>query len=154
MKRIIDISDALYEAILNNKVQNGSVASRVALNLIQSSVPYEEDKTEQEQKWTPVSEGVPDYCGARLNKMEVSKMKIKCGRREFEVTEKDKILDNGAIYQLVTQTYREGWAEMIPVVAKSTFNRLLKEGKIKLSSKQFHGLPLYEFVIGRNQDEK
>ena len=61
MKRIIDIPDALYEGILNNKVQNGSVASRVALNLIQSSVPYEEDKTEQEQKWTPVSEGMPDY---------------------------------------------------------------------------------------------
>ena len=78
-------------------------------------------------------------------------MKIKCGRREFEVTERDKILDNGVIYQLVTQYYFERFNRMIPVVAKSTFNKLLKEGKIRLSSKQFHGYPLYEFVIGRNK---
>lgn len=79
-------------------------------------------------------------------------MKIKCGRKEFEVTEKDRILDNGAIYQLVTQCYHKGFDEVTPIVAKSTFDKLLKSGKIRLSSEKWHGLygvtlPLYEFVI-------
>ena len=80
-------------------------------------------------------------------------MKIKCGRREFEVTEKDRILDNGVCYQLITQYYQDGWSKLNPRIAKSTFNKLLKEGKIRLSSEKysdyFHTreLPLYEFVI-------
>lgn len=79
-------------------------------------------------------------------------MKIKCGRREFEVTEKDRILDNGAIYQLITQYYQKGWEKYTPVVSKSTFDKLLKAGKIRLSSERYHGIynvtfPLYEFVI-------
>ena len=79
-------------------------------------------------------------------------MKIKCGRREFEVTEKDRILNNGAIYQLITQYYHKGFEKVTPVVAKSTFDKLLKSGKIRLSSNRWHGCynvtyPLYEFVI-------
>lgn len=79
-------------------------------------------------------------------------MKIKCGRKEFEVTEKDRILDNGAIYQLVTQCYHKGFETITPIVVKSTFDNLLKAGKIRLSSEKWHGLygvtlPLYEFVI-------
>lgn len=79
-------------------------------------------------------------------------MKIKCGRREFEVTEKDRILDNGAIYQLITQYYQKGWEKLTPIVSKSTFDKLLKSGKIRLSSEKYHGIynvtfPLYEFVI-------
>jgi len=65
-------------------------------------------------------------------------MKIKCGKRTFEVTEKDRILHNGATYQLITQTYFDGWFEVFPTVAKSTFKKLLKEGKIRLSAKQYN----------------
>ena len=79
-------------------------------------------------------------------------MEIKCGRRTFEVTEKDRILDNGACYQLITRYYFDGWHRCIPAVAKATFKKLLKEGKIRLASKAYCGLhgeeyPLYEFVI-------
>ena len=79
-------------------------------------------------------------------------MKIKCGRKEFEVTEKDRILDNGVIYQLVTRCYNKGFDRVTPIIAKSTFDKLRKEGKIRLSSERWHGCcnvtyPLYEFVI-------
>ena len=85
-------------------------------------------------------------------KGEATRMEIKCGRRTFTVTEKDLILDNGATYQLITQKYFDGWFEVSPSVAKSTFNKLLKEGKIRLLAKQYNAgfgifYPLYEFVI-------
>lgn len=64
-------------------------------------------------------------------------MKIKCGRREFEVTERDRILDNGACYILITQKYFSDWSQMSPTVAKTTFNKLLKGGKIKLSPQKY-----------------
>ena len=77
-------------------------------------------------------------------------MEIKCGRRTFTVTEKDRILDNGACYQLITQCYFDGWHRAIPLVAKTTFKKLLKEGKIRLTSEKYHGyndMRLYRFVI-------
>ena len=75
-------------------------------------------------------------------------MVIKCGRREFIVTKKDLILDNGACYQLITQRYFDGFGQLIPQVAKSTFNKLLKSGQIRLSSKKYgkREYDLYEFV--------
>ena len=78
-------------------------------------------------------------------------MEIKCGKRTFTVTEKDLILHNGTTYQLITQKYFDGWFEVSPNVAKSTFNKLLKEGKIRLSAKRYKGgfgetYPLCEFV--------
>ena len=78
-------------------------------------------------------------------------MEIKCGRRTFTVTEKDLILDNGATYQLITQKYSDGWYQVCPKVAKATFKKLLKEGKIRLSARRYKGLcgetyPLYQFV--------
>ncbi len=76
-------------------------------------------------------------------------MEIKCGRRTFTVTEKDRILDNGACYQLITQRYFDGWYRAIPMVAKTTFKKLLKEGKIRLTSEKYHGyndMRLYQFV--------
>ena len=77
-------------------------------------------------------------------------MEIKCGRRTFTVTEKDRILDNGDCYQLITQHYFDGWHKAIPLVAKSTFKKLLKEGKIELTSEKYrdyNGMWLYRFVI-------
>lgn len=79
-------------------------------------------------------------------------MVIKCGRREFTVTEKDLILDNGACYQLITQHYFDGFSRLMPEVAKSTFNKLLKSGQIRLSPKKYKSkyggkeYDLYEFV--------
>ena len=86
-------------------------------------------------------------------------MKIKCGRREFEVTEKDRILDNGTTYQLITQYYQDGWSRLNPRIAKSTFNKLRKEGKIRLAVEKYYNpygldFPLYEFVIEQTGENR
>lgn len=80
-------------------------------------------------------------------------MVLKCGRREFIVDEKDLILDNGACYQLITQTYYKDWGHYYPLVSKITFNKLLKAGVIRLSNKKYKtflgnddSCKFYEFV--------
>lgn len=57
-------------------------------------------------------------------------MEIKCGRRTFNVDHTDEILDNGACYILITQTYFKDWSNVNPIVSKSLFKKLLKEEKI------------------------
>ena len=77
-------------------------------------------------------------------------MIIKCGRREFDLTPKDRILDNGAIYQIITREYFKSWNYITPVVAKKTFKKLLREGKIRKSKDKYKGyfgeMDLYEIV--------
>lgn len=80
-------------------------------------------------------------------------MEIKCGVRTFNCTSKDLILDNGACYQLITQSYFDGLHSATPKVAKTLFKKLLKDGKIRKSKKRYAtGYPsqpyydLYEFV--------
>lgn len=80
-------------------------------------------------------------------------MEIKCGRRIFDCTSKDLILDNGACYQLITQKYYSDWHYFSPRISKILFKKLLKEGKIRKSKKKYKtGYPsepyldLYEFV--------
>lgn len=64
-------------------------------------------------------------------------MKIKIGRRTFSLTGEDKILDNGACYQLMTQTIRKGYDETYPVISKTTFNKLLKEDKVVKTEEKY-----------------
>lgn len=58
-------------------------------------------------------------------------MKIKCGTKEFELNEKDLIMDNGACYQLITRRIGIGYYAQVPVIAKSKAKQLIKEGKLK-----------------------
>lgn len=80
-------------------------------------------------------------------------MEIKCGRRIFDCTGKDLILDNEACYQLITKRYFQDWYYHTPVVSKTLFKKLLKEGKIRKSKKRYETgyssqpyFDLYEFV--------
>lgn len=80
-------------------------------------------------------------------------MEVKCGRKIFNCTNKDLILDNGACYVLITQKYFKDWRYVVPTVAKTTFKKLLKDGKIKKSKKKYKAssskdiyYDLYEFV--------
>ncbi|MFO1442857.1 hypothetical protein KDN24_06465 [Bacillus sp. Bva_UNVM-123] len=58
-------------------------------------------------------------------------MKIKCGRDEFELNEKDIIMYNGACYQLLTREVRNGWHSHSPVLAKAKAEKLIKTGDLK-----------------------
>ena len=77
-------------------------------------------------------------------------MIIKCGHREFEVNETDRILFNGAVYLLITKRYFDGYFKAIPIISKTRFKKLYKEGKIMLTSernKQLKDYPIYKFII-------
>lgn len=78
-------------------------------------------------------------------------MKVIIGRKKREVTNKDYILYNGTCYQVITLPYNN-------LLAKSTFNRLLREGKIVRSHRHYVGIggvkyPLYRFVCDGKGEE-
>ena len=79
-------------------------------------------------------------------------MKLNLYKRKFIVTSKDRILDNGACYQLITQTYYHNWNEIYPLVSKTLFKKLLKEGKISLMPEKYYGCDLYKFVEEENEE--
>jgi hypothetical protein len=58
-------------------------------------------------------------------------MIVKCGRIEFELTEKDLVMYNGACYQIITRKVGFGWNESTPIIAKSRAMKLIKEGLLK-----------------------
>ena len=78
-------------------------------------------------------------------------MIIKCNRKEFDVNEKDRILDNGSCYQLISRRCRSGWNKFVPKMSKTLFNKLKKEGKVRLAKEKYKTTyaiyDLYEFVI-------
>ena len=73
-------------------------------------------------------------------------MEITLYKRKFNVTNKDRVLDNGSCYQLLTQRYFHDWCYICPVMSKTLFNKLRKEGKLVLSKEKWNGFDLYEFV--------
>ena len=86
-------------------------------------------------------------------------MEIKCGRKIFDCTSKDLILDNRACYQLITQDCFDGYHHYSPTVSKTLFKKLLLEGKIIKSKRKYKtGYPsepyldLYEFVESENEE--
>lgn len=90
-------------------------------------------------------------------------MIVKCSRRKFDVTSDDLILDNGACYQIITQLYDSGFSKLTPILAKSTFKKLLKEGKIVKTNRLYknslgvvdHQYTVYRFnVEDENNDEE
>lgn len=84
-------------------------------------------------------------------------MKIKINRREFDIDNRDKILDNGACYILITQQYYKDFGYIQPTFPKYIFKRLEKEGFIVKSKSvyktQYETFPLYRFRIDGREEE-
>ena len=70
-------------------------------------------------------------------------MKIKCGREEFDLNEKDIILDNGACFQILTRETGKGWTKYPPVIAKGLTDKLIKNGDLVLKEEKDGGLKYY-----------
>lgn len=51
-------------------------------------------------------------------------VKLKVGRKILDISENDLILDNGACYQIVTQTIGSGFNKACPRMSKKLFNDL------------------------------
>lgn len=53
-------------------------------------------------------------------------IKLKIGRKIYELDSKDIILDNGVSYQIITQKDTKGFSWSYPVMSKKLFNDLKK----------------------------
>lgn len=52
---------------------------------------------------------------------------LKIGRRLFDINDKDIVLYNGACWQLMTQTYFDGWHSTCPVMSKTMCDKFVKK---------------------------
>jgi len=62
----------------------------------------------------------------------MNELKIKHRRGELTLTEKDIIMDNQSCFQLITQTYLEGWHKYNFMLASTTCKKLIKKGELIL----------------------
>ena len=71
-------------------------------------------------------------------------------RQKFICSSKDKIMDNGSCYQLITQSFHKDWAKLTPIISKTEFNRLMKMGVLgePYKRKRAFGLvTMYNFIV-------
>lgn len=69
-------------------------------------------------------------------------MKIKCGRKEYELNKHDVIFFNGACYMIMTREEGDLYRKYSPIVAKAKAKQLIKEGLFKevtLSNPPYYG---------------
>lgn len=79
-------------------------------------------------------------------------MKIKINKWEFDVTNKDLILDNGSIYQCITLYHHSPSASMhscyraTTTMSKKQFNQLIKENKLVDVTKEFNDRSPHRYI--------
>lgn len=80
-------------------------------------------------------------------------MQVKIGRYNYIVDSSDYILDNGAVFQLMTKKVPSGSNKgRSPIVSKTTLNAMLKQGILVKTNKKFIGYfgetdyTVYQFV--------
>jgi len=59
-------------------------------------------------------------------------LEIKSRRKTYKLTEKDRIMFNGKVYILMTQTVRDNFIDIHPTLTTSLVKKLIKEGKLVL----------------------
>lgn len=70
---------------------------------------------------------------------------LKIGRRIFNITDKDVAMYNGACWQLMTQTYFDGWYSVTPTMSKGMCEKFVKKNILV----HFKTSDEYETVDGR-----
>lgn len=110
------------------------------LKIIMSDL-IREPKIQDEKYKHAYVDGVLDFFNKVKAKLGGGKMKIKCGRHEYELKEGDYILDNGACYQFIPKDNSllpcGKWERLSSVrVSKKEFNRIIvhQNFKIKIGS--------------------
>ncbi len=61
----------------------------------------------------------------------MTEVKANNTRQKFMCSSKDRIMDNGSCYQLITQSFFKDWSHITPVISKNEFNRLMEMGVLK-----------------------
>lgn len=70
-------------------------------------------------------------------------------RKRFMCSSKDKIMDNGNCYQLITQSFFKNWFDITPTISKTEFNRLMKLGVLgnPYKQKRIVEVTMYDFIV-------
>lgn len=74
---------------------------------------------------------------------------IKMNRKVYTITDKDRIMFNGACYILITQKERWGYSQGCPTVPKKWTTKWIKENALVLCGTykcEYAEYPLYKFV--------
>ena len=84
------------------------------------------------------------------------KIKVQGKRDAIDVDVNDKIMFNGAVYILMTRQIFGGWHWYNPTISKTQFNKLLKNGFVRLSDTKYiayggETCDMYEFVGGEKE---
>lgn len=75
-------------------------------------------------------------------------------RQKFICSSKDKIMDNGSCYQLITQSFYKNCSKVTPTISKTEFNRLMKMGVLGepyKRKKAFGLVTMYNFIVGNEE---
>ena len=69
-------------------------------------------------------------------------------KQKFNCTTKDKIMYNGSCYQIITQTFMDGWSKTTPVISEKEFNRLKSLGALSepYEVQRILKVTMYDFV--------
>lgn len=69
-------------------------------------------------------------------------------KQKFNCTTKDKIMDNGNCYQLITRKFIDGWSENTPVISEKEFNRLKSLGALSepYEVQRIIKVTMYDFI--------
>lgn len=80
---------------------------------------------------------------------EIIEVKASNTRQKFMCSSKDKIMDNGCCYQLITQSFYKNWSDVCPVISNTEFNRLMKMGVLGKPYKQKRTIEvtIYDFIV-------
>lgn len=70
-------------------------------------------------------------------------------RQKFMCSSKDKIMDNGHCYQLITQSFHKDWFDVTLTISKTEFNRLMKLGVLgePYKRKRIIEVTMYDFIV-------
>lgn len=79
-------------------------------------------------------------------------MKVNFGRNTFDITNKDRVLFNGACYILITQKVYRGYGEDNPTIPKYKAKKFVKSNILVECNEKYKGFlnveyPLYRFDI-------
>ena len=84
-----------------------------------------------------------------MNYSKIIEVRASNTRQKFMCSSKDKIMDNGCCYQLITQSFYKNWSDVCPVISNTEFNRLMKMGVLGKPYKQKRTIEvtIYDFNV-------
>lgn len=76
-------------------------------------------------------------------------MILKIRNRPFDISDKDRVLFNGSCWQLITQTYCNGWYSCCPTMSKTLCEKFVKKNILIFIKREGVNMDYYKFDIDK-----